>query len=139
MAGSYAWCALPADLCRSTRSEQHRKPVIVRDLAREFGGLVFWHDSGNHIWKPMTSLWRRIAAEGVVSTFTPGSIRQFVHPGMMEHLRVPAEHRGNGGMCNGAVIGFHVGQLETAIEVLEPVRHFSRPAPEIEVIVSTVV
>jgi hypothetical protein len=44
--------------------------VIVTDVVRETGGLVFWMDGGDLILKPMTALWRLVAQRGIWSTVT---------------------------------------------------------------------
>jgi hypothetical protein len=58
-AGDYAW-----------------KLQMVEDVVRDYGGLVFWQDSGNELRAPLRSVWNDIAVSGIWSSRTGGDMEE---------------------------------------------------------------
>jgi hypothetical protein len=60
-AGQYAW-----------------KPIIVRDVVLEQGGLVLWMDAGDIVHRSLQTVWNDLATHGVYSTETLGTVKEYV-------------------------------------------------------------
>jgi hypothetical protein len=56
------------------RGEYAWKGVIVEEVIRDYGGLVFWMDAGNEITEDFTETWRQVAEMGVFSISVGGPI-----------------------------------------------------------------
>lgn len=57
------------------RGEYAWKPLIVEEVMRDYGGLVFWMDSGDIIEKNFDETWNEVARRGMLAGPVGGPVR----------------------------------------------------------------
>lgn len=87
--GAYAW-----------------KPAIIWDAMTRTEGPVCWMDSGNVLISNLDGIRRELARSGFYSPYSPGSMEEWTHPGMLASLNIGPEWDGGKRNLNGACIAF---------------------------------
>jgi len=92
---------------------------MVEQVIKDYGGLVFWQDTGNALIGPIADTWNDIAASGIWSTSTGEEIQTWTHPAVLAYLNVPQAlwTRPN---CNAAVIGINTQDARSMEIVTRP-------------------
>ena len=94
-AGDYAW-----------------KAPIIREVAREFGGLIAWMDAGNIIRYPLFRLRRIARKHGFFAQMAGGTIKEWTHPGMLTYLGLPVDWNSNAGNLQASGMIFDTANHE---------------------------
>lgn len=79
------------------------KPVIMATLLQEFGLPTIWMDSANVIRKRLDLLRRILGTVGFYCPHAKGTIVEWTHPGMLEHLKVEPTLYGKQNLASGCV------------------------------------
>jgi hypothetical protein len=93
--GAYAW-----------------KPAIIWELLGEKIGPICWMDSGNVLISELGELRRSLARRGFYSPYSPGTLKEWTHPGMLGSLGLNQEWCGEKRNLNGACIAFDPNREE---------------------------
>lgn len=88
-AGEYAW-----------------KPVIIAMEMAKSLDPVCWMDAGNVIHSPLRRLRDEIASRGFYSGPSLGTVRDWIHPGMLSMLAIPNGLYSDRPILNAACVGF---------------------------------
>jgi hypothetical protein len=56
------------------RGEYAWKPLIVEEIVRDYGGLVFWMDAGDIITEDFTRTWNEVARRGMLGIAVGGPV-----------------------------------------------------------------
>ena len=93
------------------RGQYAWKSVIIKEMLDTTAVSVLWLDAGNRLWNNavLDNAFDMIEKNGYITTSTSGTLKQWVHPGMLsffkfEHIDKP--------MCNGAIIGFSLNHTD---------------------------
>lgn len=98
------------------RGEYAWKPVAILKTAEEFGPkgedfILLWCDAGNVFFRRLRWLRRYIGKNSVFSPFSPGTIKDWTHPGTLEHFQLAPEELSRSN-CSGALVGFDLATEE---------------------------
>jgi hypothetical protein len=87
--GAYAW-----------------KPAIIWDAMAQTKGPVCWMDSGNTLVSSLDGIRSELARTGFYSPYSPGSMAEWTHPGMLSSIGIGPDWNGTKRNLNGACIAF---------------------------------
>ncbi len=88
-AGEYAW-----------------KPAIVWECLSDTGSPVCWMDSGNVLIGSLDGIRNELRANGFYSPYSPGTVSEWTHPGMLAYFGLEESWRKSAPNLNGACIAF---------------------------------
>jgi hypothetical protein len=61
------------------RGEYAWKPLIVEEIVRDYGGLVFWMDAGDIIEEDFGRTWNEVAERGLLGIAVGGPVNLYVY------------------------------------------------------------
>ena len=99
-AGEYAW-----------------KPVIVAEVAREFGGIICWMDAGNLIVGPISEIVSEAKNVGFYRTSSGGKIGRWTHPATLAYFNLPYDWKSDEVMLASGLVAFDT-QNKSAMKLL---------------------
>lgn len=93
-AGEYAW-----------------KPVIVAEVAEEFGGIICWMDSGNVIVESLQKIVQQTLTTGLYLVGSGGTIGQWTHSQMLSFFDLPFDWKSEHEMLAAYCVGFNMNNV----------------------------
>ncbi len=88
-AGEYAW-----------------KPVIIEEVAKQRGDIIWWMDAGNIITAPLNTYIEETRKSGFWRTTSGGTIGRWTHPAMLKYFNLPADWQYAGVMLAATSVAF---------------------------------
>ena len=82
------------------------KPVMIEEVAQEFGGVVCWMDAGNIITAPLTSIVEEATRSGFWRTSSNGTIGRWTHPLMLKYFGLDANWKAEDEMLAATSVTF---------------------------------
>ncbi|CAG8559841.1 1687_t:CDS:2 [Ambispora gerdemannii] len=100
------------------RGEYAWKAGIIREVAKEFPGIVAWLDSGSMFKKEFLTNLLNITRvhKGFFSAKSKGRIPQWTHPGTFKYFNLRPYRFRNYRNCNGAMIVFDTRKTQPLID-----------------------
>ena len=99
-AGEYAW-----------------KPVIIEEVAKQRGGIVWWMDAGNIITAPLVPYIEETRKSGFWRTNSGGTIGRWTHAAMLKYFDLPNDWHLDVMMYAGGCVAFDT-QNKPAMKLL---------------------
>ncbi len=106
--GAYAW-----------------KPAIVWEVLSQSDGVVCWMDAGNVLTSDLHGMIQAIRDNGFYCPYSPGTIQEWTHPGMLSFLGMKETTYGSERNLNGACMGFDPDN-EEALKLAERWAEYAR-------------
>jgi len=102
------------------RGQYAWKIAIIDETIKAFGGLILWLDAGDRVkYGLYDNIWRQITDYGIWSSWTSGSIREWIHSGTVQSLGLDSKHLDRH-MCNGAIIGINTLDWRVNRDIVKP-------------------
>jgi hypothetical protein len=115
----FNWTAYPSFWnITKARGEYAWKPGMIHEISKEYPGIIIWLDSGSkaqrHLFENLGKLLDE--ANGFISPRSPGTMKDWTHPGVYKYFNDDHKKYDNLSNCNGASIIFDTIRTQPLID-----------------------